>query len=433
MGRHDPGTPPDVTPKVREGYITQERSYKLITPLFGGGVEPQNYDPVTVIRATSIRGHLRFWWRATRGGQYTTVEDLKKAEDALWGAASNDKGGGPSKVEVVVRGNKDQPKPRAFIADPRKPGLTVGEPRSPYSYGAFPLNEAKGSVYENIEFTLSITFPDTAKDKLDVDAALWAWETFGGIGARTRRGFGAIKLIQVAGNTITDVPPDAQQPCENWLRERLARYVAVGTWPLHVPHLTRELDNLVLIRAEQDVLTIWRRLLNALKNFRQERPQGRDEQGRPCPGRNHWPEQDEVRRLTGQRSHRHQQVISSIRKFPRAAFGLPLIIQYKHKDQQEGDPRGNNTVNVPGKERFASPLILRPLACTNGYLGIAVLLAGSRVPEQLVIKTARGELPVQSDLSPAEAQMIMCADGVTSRLNGTTDVLRAFLDYLERE
>ena len=80
-------TPPDVTIKQPEGVITQKREYQLITPLFGGGVTPAEADPVTVIRASEIRGHLRFWWRACRGGQFNgDLTAMKKSEDAVWGA-----------------------------------------------------------------------------------------------------------------------------------------------------------------------------------------------------------------------------------------------------------------------------------------------------------------------------------------------------------
>ena len=47
--------------------LAWERTYTLLTPLFGGGVEPREADPVSVVRATAVRGHLRFWWRAVRG------------------------------------------------------------------------------------------------------------------------------------------------------------------------------------------------------------------------------------------------------------------------------------------------------------------------------------------------------------------------------
>ncbi len=41
---------------------------RLITPLFGGGYETREVDPDCIIRPATIRGHLRFWWRALYGG-----------------------------------------------------------------------------------------------------------------------------------------------------------------------------------------------------------------------------------------------------------------------------------------------------------------------------------------------------------------------------
>src|SRR6266480_7976607 len=81
-------SPQNVTPQKHDDIITQVREYKLITPLFGGGVEKSEADPVTIIRGTEIRGQLRFWWRACRAGNYTNVKDLKEAEDKIWGAAN---------------------------------------------------------------------------------------------------------------------------------------------------------------------------------------------------------------------------------------------------------------------------------------------------------------------------------------------------------
>src|SRR5712692_5047904 len=84
-------TPPPVAPVELLGFITQQREYELITPLFGGGVEPGFADPVTVVRATEIRGQLRFWWRAMRGGNPNfdgELRKMKQVEDLIWGAAS---------------------------------------------------------------------------------------------------------------------------------------------------------------------------------------------------------------------------------------------------------------------------------------------------------------------------------------------------------
>nr|HID14673.1 type III-B CRISPR module RAMP protein Cmr1 [Anaerolineae bacterium] len=87
-------SPPGIQPK--QDRVHQVRIYKLITPLFGGGAEPQKPDEVTVIRASEIRGLLRFWWRATRGGQFGSLDELRCAEEAIWGSAAGEGKAGPS-------------------------------------------------------------------------------------------------------------------------------------------------------------------------------------------------------------------------------------------------------------------------------------------------------------------------------------------------
>ena len=76
---------------------TLELDIQVVTPMFGGGTEAGVPDPVTLIRPSSIRGHLRFWWRATRGAAFTTVRDLKQRETEIFGDTEH-----PSPVIVEV-------------------------------------------------------------------------------------------------------------------------------------------------------------------------------------------------------------------------------------------------------------------------------------------------------------------------------------------
>lgn len=39
---------------------------RFVSPVFGGGAEPKKVDERSPVRASSIRGQLRFWWRATQ-------------------------------------------------------------------------------------------------------------------------------------------------------------------------------------------------------------------------------------------------------------------------------------------------------------------------------------------------------------------------------
>jgi len=198
--------------------LTWERTYTLITPLFGGGVEPREADPVSVVRATEVRGQLRFWWRALRGWQAEgSLEELQNLESALFGSAGEG-GASPVAVEVEV--------------------LERGEDVEVAQYGravqwylGFPLRGEGGwaRVKEGVAFRLRLRFPERVKSlnlAEELEAALWAWETFGGIGARTRRGFGAL------------LREGASPPTEEEVRERLGRYSRQGGWPEGVSHLT---------------------------------------------------------------------------------------------------------------------------------------------------------------------------------------------------
>ena len=68
MTRKVPRPPADWEKKLASARSQADRhkqtyTIHVVTPMFGGGVEPGVNDPITPIRPTSIRGHLRFWWR----------------------------------------------------------------------------------------------------------------------------------------------------------------------------------------------------------------------------------------------------------------------------------------------------------------------------------------------------------------------------------
>ena len=75
-------TPP-AAPTRREQFL--ELDFSVMTALYGGGAEAGKNDVEDPFRVPSIRGHLRFWWRATIGGRFTDVESLRRAEAKVWG------------------------------------------------------------------------------------------------------------------------------------------------------------------------------------------------------------------------------------------------------------------------------------------------------------------------------------------------------------
>lgn len=407
MRKQPDSSPPPTTPKEIDKVITQEREYKLITPFFGGGVNPGEADPVTLIRGTEIRGQLRFWWRACRGGRFDgDLKAMKKVEDEIWGTAYNKKGGEPPlqaqtvqiAIEIINQGApilfNDRSVP-AYAAFPLQPSDADKQARNPPK-----------AVQKDVTFKLIISFPKA--QKMEAEAALWAWETFGGIGGRTRRGFGALHLLKVNGLNNTDLP--SSRDVRDWIEKKLNTYVAISHFAENLPHLSTN-SQFKITRDLRDTLSVWHYLIKRLYDFRQD--------GRP--ERSNWPEARAIKQGTYKRDT-HQN--SFMNKFPRAAFGLPIIFHFVGPKRSVPE---DTTLQGDKIERLASPLILRPLLCKDERaVGLALLLEGPPIPPgglRLIEKGSNREHAVDAILTQSEANTIHI-------LRGETDVLQAFLKYL---
>lgn len=435
-----------LTPRPKPGCITQTRQYRLITPLFGGGVKPGQVDDLTPIRGTAIRGHLRFWWRATRGGQFGKdgLKRMKAKEDEIWGAAAT-----AAQVSLSVTYANDASRRGTKFQDSHKRNgnpLPIGDPASKTGYAAFPLRQTKQEATEKevrtgIAFTLTISF--ASEYRPDVAAALWAWETFGGIGARTRRGFGAVTCFAVTEDGQTIDPRYTTTHLKTDLQRDVRTHLQAGeNFPQHVPHLHTDMATLLRVThlaGSSNGVNIWIALIDALQSFRHKRPQNKvRENNRESirPGRNRWPEPDAIRDKVKPRPRKYLPTIHTppIHKVPRAAFGLPIIFEFKGEN---GMPQVTLEGAKQEQNRFASPLLLRPLACQNDrYVGIALVLAGSHVhdiPGGLILKNAPGNPPITAQLTPGEAgQIAREAKQINpnDNYNGDPDILQAFLHTL---
>ena len=400
--RKPPETPPPPLEKrSNSDRIQWVREYKLITPLFGGSAEPNLVDEKGPIRGSTIRGQLRFWWRAMRGGQFEgRLSAMKEGEGVIWGTASN-----MSPIHVsITRWHRGTPFKKTH--------------EEPYNYVTFPLREEGGLVQSDITFTLRLTFPEQYQQ--DVAAAVWAWETFGGIGARTRRGFGAFQCVRVNDEPVQLISPNQVRA---HLQEQLERYTKGSTaWPLNAPHLSAKVHFRVT-SSRNEALAVWRDLISALKGFRQYKPTG------DPYGANLWPEANAIRQLLSDTEP------TGVHKFPRAALGLPINFEMRHKRDRYLDKvvlKGKEGKEV--RERYASPILLRPFACAGGYVGLAVLLDGSKPPPQLQLTGQyRGqdkEIICQLDVAEREVREIPPL-AYHEKAMTAQDIGIAFLDYLQ--
>lgn len=389
------------------GYKTTIFTIKMLTPMMGGMEGAPEFDKNLPIRGSTVRGHLRFWWRATKGASCDTIEDLLAEERRVWGGiaagdysrtAEND---GSTCSLVLIRVSLPTSKKETMLsgqdaqisrkvddlcrADLHSPSsssfsrkFTLGQ-RFGSSYVLFPLKSTCGTG-QAFTFRLSCTYPPEIED--DVMASMWAWCNFGGIGPRTRRGLGAIYCEQFAPS-LTDAR--SAKLLQLWYEKSIRdlRFSVVEK-PRVWPTLPIEL---VTDAHPDSVYEAWITSVATLYDFRQGRggrkwdAQEGGKSSKSKPGRSYWLEADTVRRLSGRHSsgHEPQNRTEYPDGFPRAAFGLPITIRFRDGEGRTGQEPAEVTLVPADSNRLASPILLRPLGIRETSQAIPIFLRLSQV------------------------------------------------------
>jgi len=373
---------------------------ELVTPLYGGGVRAGEVDSGLPVRPSAIRGQLRFWWRLLARHKYGLAPDvLRQREFALWGGVGKE--AQASQVWVRVSGvSKPDIAPWAeYERNSRGDGwqsLPKPEPWANAPYALFPAQGKRPGGADSaaparlakpgLSWTLQVGLPVCGAEQVadEVREALRWWASFGGIGARVRRGLGA---VQVHGLAVVSVEEAAEAGCR-----------------------------LVLGEAYPGAEKAWIAAVNKLKDFRQK-PDFARNKGKERPGRSRWPEPDALRRALGRHAPEHAPVHVAGQAYPRAAFGLPIIFHFKDR----GDPA--DTILQPvGADRLASPLLLRPYPRGGKWHAAALLLPHAHV-WKMKLQTPGGVLAPEAWWRPALAAKVPPMAGRGD------DALSAFLNY----
>ncbi len=322
----------------------QQHTYRcgLLTPLLGGGVQAGRVDPLMPIRVAGIRGQLRFWWRISRADQDAPSSEVFQCERRIWGGIGDTE---PTASQVRIRVSAEAVQRSALRSEGDIPGGAMK-----YAFGPGVIDGVTW-LPAGYGFNLQLTYPETLAD--DVQTALRWWASFGGIGARTRRGLGAVSV-----NGIEPIDDQAVRGRGGQLHCRNQSFDSAE-------------------RAWTDAVT-------KLHQFRQGPEIGR----RPAraenprrPARSFWPEPDQLRRFSGRNDNgNHRPVHEAGNVFPRAAFGMP--IQFEFHKSSEPDTRDLLPDRLDGEHRparrMASPLILRPYHDADRWRAGALLLPGWR-------------------------------------------------------
>lgn len=427
--------------------VVREYQISLITPLFGGGVEAGAPDETLPIRGTSIRGQLRHWWRVAIGRGLGN--QMWQREEEIFGSTEF-----PSPVDIRVL---EQP-------DVQRVDPSYSDRFGPIAYALFSAIENQQQVAkEGSAFRIQLAWesaaglqaqrnaqnvqrkrdgrsllPSAIEDiGFDIATAFRAWCTFGGLGARTRRGCGAIFCKEVTSELV-DLP-----------------------------------DRVLIASPQSSALDAWKEAVKAYRDFRQS-PRGRKHQKVistkagsktiQVPGRSHWPEADSIRKITGSALRPPPSATPSgvsadedtsdhsvpvvpeeiLPAFPRAILGLPINFHFadgpgkNRPGQTNKDPQDVQLVpllpdNSDSVDRMSSPVITRPL-WRDGKWCPGVIISEQHLPSGLRVRLVGTRARASgADLSfdLGFQHVVNPSLSVLSQMRGHASALDALRDFLE--
>ena len=186
-----------------------DATYRITTPLFCAGADFDRPE----VRLTSFKGVLRFWWRALAwsrcGGD---LGSIRHQENVLFGSTDT----GQSRVLMRLKPARASRNPTSAGNVLMVPGAdqVVGEGARYLGYGVMEAfgSKAKGTragqltraclpapsipeLADPFEFTIQMKGRDLDTMSLDsLEKALIALGTLGGMGAKSRKGYGSLVL-----------------------------------------------------------------------------------------------------------------------------------------------------------------------------------------------------------------------------------------------
>ncbi len=148
------------------------------------------------LRPPSIKGALRFWWRAMNG--HLSLEELKKRESEIFGGTEP-----AQRSKIIVRVGKrnlknEVTKQKDFL--PKGYSVNVGSGTMHavdyLAYGIENFDPQKSFNREYLrsqkEFDLILSFPEDLQE--NILKTLSVFSHFGGLGAKSRNGLGSISI-----------------------------------------------------------------------------------------------------------------------------------------------------------------------------------------------------------------------------------------------
>jgi len=171
---------------------------ETVTPLFLGGAEPRG---APELRPPAFRGAMRYWLRAALGGAIgdRNLEGLHKLEKVVFGSTDY---GSPINIRLLPTGTDLKSSPKPIL------------PHKPTSGSRPAFNSGQG-------FELRM-WQSRSRDQTTWQAACAALRlalTFGGVGLRSRRGYGTMRIVKSSEPALLPPMPTSLNGWEEYARQ----------------------------------------------------------------------------------------------------------------------------------------------------------------------------------------------------------------------
>ncbi|TDA68042.1 MAG: type III-B CRISPR module RAMP protein Cmr1 [Clostridia bacterium] len=359
-------------------------TFRVVTPLFMAGADAGTAE----LRAASVKGALRFWYRAIALGRLKTWEKVMEEEQEWFGSTRCGQARFTLRVEAAGRLETEPAGSRwpwpgsAYLGyGPITPGQNAQSAR-PYI--------RPGTIF-NVFITLRPGVDTVLGDHLV--RAIRALGLLGGLGSRSRRGFGSVALQAVeldGAERRTD--PATVDELRNYI-EKIWGDTALPAGPPEYTALSAQSRIAIVSFGQQDPLAVLDDLGREMMGYRSYGHRDNRSGRHILPWRaeaeqNFSPDHDLVRAVaTGGSEKRHPE---------RVVFGLPHNYHFSTPGARDVEVTGETV------ERRASPLFIHMHPLAGEYVAVLSLLPARFVPagENILMKPKGGRgisVPCQVD------------------------------------
>ena len=350
--------------------------YKITTPMFLGG-EDQKTDN-TQFRNASYKGALRFWWRALNWGaafkdsggqQEPALKLLHEREGKLFGLASDGNKSRQSCVQIhsEMRG-----------ATTRQAGSTLNAVGYLLGQGLFHFRDGILRPYlDGGTLIIRLSFkPNMAEEDIQsVQQAAIALGLFGGLGSRSRKGFGSLALQKIEREGDKEQSFTSEDSIAQFIKD--LDFSAPANAPLSALSQATRID----------ISAIKKTALDALEAINTEqqlyRSYGKDGKVGGTPARRNFKADHDAVQAASKGG-----ALQALPK--RAVFGLPHNYFFS-------STKTKLDINVEGEARRTSPMLVHIHALEGGrFIAIQTLLQSQFLPQGLDVEAKRDRAAAQN-------------------------------------